>query len=399
MANAFFCKYMTLMDQGWYLMRNRRFRTQMLSFFHGRMGYQGTGVILRINSSTIGMESARSYTCVTKKSVSFTSRTYAGFLGRKEGSLTFNGMLSDKDEGKRTGKGNQKDAMLDMQNKYSMSGISRVSMRGEMDSYNRIRQQCIRYLMGLFSGNRQSASSSIWEGSSSAGGASISTTVFSTSISETYMEEENTSFQTTGSVVTADGRKIEFNLEMEMSRSFQSTYQQTYEMMYHNVQTCDPLVINLDGNVASVSDQKFLFDIDGDGVLDEISELSAGSGYLAIDKNGDGKINDGTELFGPQSGNGFADLAKYDDDGNGWIDEDDAIWEKLLIWTKDENGKDQLYHVSEKGIGAICLKNQSTDFSLNSMKDNQTNAFIRSTGIFLYENGTVGTVQHVDMAK
>ncbi len=369
----------------------------MLSFFHGRTGYQRTGVILRINSSTIGMESARRYTSVTKKTSSFMSRTYTGFLGRKEGSLTFNGMLSD-DEGKKTGKGNQKDAMLDMQNKFSMSGISRISSRDEMDSYNRIRQECIRYLMTLFSGNRRGASGSMWDQSGQSS-PSMTTTVISSTVSETYMEEECTSFQTTGSVMTADGRKIEFNLEMEMSRSFQATYEQSYEMMYHNVQTCDPLVINLDGNVASVSDQKFKFDIDGDGILDEVSRLNAGSGYLALDKNGDGKINDGNELFGPQSGNGFADLAKYDDDGNGWIDENDAIWEKLLIWTQDENGKDQLYHISEKGIGAICLKNVSTDFSLNSMENNQTNAYIRNTGIFLYENGSVGTVQHVDMAK
>ena len=354
---------------------------------------------MRINSSTIGMESARRYSSVRKQSSSFMSRTYSGFLEVREGSLTFGGLSTGRED-KRTQKGSQRDAMLDMQNKYSMSGIDRVSVRSEMDAYNRIRQQCIRFLMDLFSGNKRNASRLAEAGSSAAeNGASVTTTVLSASVSETYQEEEYTSFQTTGSVVTADGRTIDFNLEMEMSRSFQSTFEQSYEMMYRNVQTCDPLVINLDGDVASVSDQKFLFDIDGDGKLDQISQLNAGSGYLAIDKNGDGKINDGNELFGPRSGNGFADLAQYDDDGNGWIDEDDAIWEKLLIWTKDENGRDQLYHISEKGIGAICLQNQSTDFSLNSMEDNHTNAYIRSTGIFLYENGNVGTMQHVDLAK
>ena len=92
-------------------------------------------------------------------------------------------------------------------------------------------------------------------------------------------------------------------------------------------------------------------------------------------------------------------MAQYDEDGNGWIDEGDDIWDKLLIWTKDEAGKDKLYHVSEKGVGAICLQNQSTDFSLNSLRNNQTNGIVRSTGIFLYENGNVGTLQHVDMVK
>ncbi|MFQ8776527.1 MAG: hypothetical protein ACLR78_02345 [Roseburia sp.] len=75
---------------------------------------------------------------------------------------------------------------------------------------------------------------------------------------------------------------------------------------------CDPLVINLDSNIANVSDQKFYFDIDADGSDDSISMLNSGSGYLALDRNGDGIINDGSELFGTQSGNGFADLAAYD---------------------------------------------------------------------------------------
>jgi len=161
----------------------------------------------------------------------------------------------------------------------------------------------------------------------------------------------------------------------------------------------DPLVINLNTNIASLSDQKFEFDIDNDGILDTISSLNEGSGYLALDKNADGVINDGTELFGTDSGDGFKDLAAYDADGNGWIDEADPIFEKLLIWTKDECGQDKLYHLTEKGVGAICLSNASTDFSLKSVKDNATNGAIRSTGIFLYENGTAGTLQHLDIAK
>jgi len=213
---------------------------------------------------------------------------------------------------------------------------------------------------------------------------------------EYYSEKERTSYQTKGTVVTADGREIAFNLSFAMSRGFEQYYNENYEKSV--VSFCDPLVINLDSTMPSVSDEKFLFDIDGDGVLDTISKLSGKSGYLALDKNGDGQINDGNELFGTKSGNGFADLAEYDSDKNGWIDEGDEIWDKLMIWCMDENGRTELYHVSEKGIGAICLQNVSSDFSLNSLKTNQTNAAVRNTGIFLYENGNVGTVQHMDLA-
>lgn len=212
-----------------------------------------------------------------------------------------------------------------------------------------------------------------------------------------YAEKERTSYSTTGSAVTADGQKIEFDLSFAMSRSFEKYYNENYETS--TVSFCDPLVINLDSTMPEVSDQKFLFDIDADGVMDTISQLSNKSGYLALDKNGDGEINDGSELFGTKSGNGFKDLAEYDSDGNGWIDEGDEIWNKLMIWCTDENGKTELFHVAEKGVGAICLQNTSTNFSLNSLKTNQTNAAVRNTGIFLYENGNVGTVQHLDLAR
>ena len=170
------------------------------------------------------------------------------------------------------------------------------------------------------------------------------------------------------------------------------------EIDFEQLTLCDPLVINLEGNVAQVSDQTFFFDIDCDGVEDEISKLIAGSGFLALDKNGDGIINDGSELFGTQSGNGFADLAQYDSDGNGFIDENDEIFDKLKIWCMDENGQPHLYSLKEKGVGAIGLMHTGTQYSLTN-ENNDTNAVIRNTGFFLFEDGNAGTIQHVDFAK
>ena len=160
----------------------------------------------------------------------------------------------------------------------------------------------------------------------------------------------------------------------------------------------DPLMINLDTNVGHVSDQKFFFDLDADGKNEEISFAGKGSGFLALDKNGDGKINDGSELFGTKSGDGFKDLATYDEDGNGWIDENDSIFSKLKVWTKDENGQDRLVDLKKADVGAIYLKNADTQYSL---KDNQhnLNAEIKKTGIYLKEStGEVGTINHVDLA-
>lgn len=182
-----------------------------------------------------------------------------------------------------------------------------------------------------------------------------------------------------------------------MSRTF---YEQTASVIDMNaLRLTDPLVIHLDSECAGVLDQKFYFDLDADGHQEQISRLDAGSGFLALDKNGDGIINDGSELFGTASGNGFADLAKYDQDGNGWIDEADEIFDKLLIWQKDEEGHDVLRALGAAGVGAIYLGSADTEFSMNSMEDNKTNAVVRQTGMFLYEDGGAGTIQQIDMAE
>lgn len=214
--------------------------------------------------------------------------------------------------------------------------------------------------------------------------------------SEFAAEEENTAFTSQGLVKTTDGREITFGISVEMSRSY--VEQNDYLKEEVGFVFTDPLVINMDTDAASVSDQKFYFDLNADGEEELISFAGEGSGFLALDKNGDGTINDGNELFGTKSGDGFKDLAAYDKDENGWIDENDEIFNRLKIWTKDEDGNDRLIDMKKAGVGALYLGKASTEFSLNSQEDNKTNAVIRSTGIYLKENGEAGTLQHVDLA-
>ena len=213
----------------------------------------------------------------------------------------------------------------------------------------------------------------------------------------TYQEYEETSFHADGQARTEDGRIIDFNVDITMSRSY---------MEYMNIQIpmfqdalCDPLIVNIGSDTANVRDQKFMFDIDADGKEDEISMLGKGSGFLALDKNEDGTINDGSELFGTKSGDGFGDLREYDSDGNGWIDENDEIFSKLKVWCKGDNGEDILMDLKAADIGAIYLGAQDTEFTMSG-EDGARDGVIRSTGVFLRESagGGAGTVQHVDMS-
>lgn len=215
-----------------------------------------------------------------------------------------------------------------------------------------------------------------------------------TATSGFYTEAESTTFATTGIVRTADGRDINFNMEVSMSRAFTASINSLEVESY--IKT-DPLMINLDTDIGSVSDQKFFFDLDADGKEEEISFAGKGSGFLALDRNGDGKINDGSELFGTKSGDGFKDLAAYDEDGNGWIDENDAVFSRLKIWTKDEEGNDRLIRLRDADVGAIYLGNADTQFSLKD-DDHKLNGELKKTGIYLHESsGEVGTVNHVDL--
>ena len=208
-------------------------------------------------------------------------------------------------------------------------------------------------------------------------------------------ESESVAFASSGMVKTQDGRSIDFNIEVSMSRAFTS---QINTLTTQNYIKTDPLVINLDTDIGSVTDQKFLFDLDSDGDEEEISFAGKGSGFLALDRNGDGRIGDGSELFGTKSGDGFKDLAAFDEDGNGWIDENDSIYSKLKVWTKDEAGNDYLINLKDADVGAIYLDNADTQFSLKD-GNNRLNGEIKKTGIYLHEStGAAGTLNHVDLA-
>ena len=218
-----------------------------------------------------------------------------------------------------------------------------------------------------------------------------------TATSGTHMEYENTTFKSTGSVQTSDGRSIDFNVELTLGRSLVQKIDTLKDETYTRILT-DPLVINMDTNATSISTQKFKFDIDSDGNEDEISFVGKGSGFLALDKNEDGKINDGSELFGTKSGDGFKDLSEYDEDKNGWIDENDTIFEKLKVWTKDDAGNDKLLNLKAADVGAIYLGNLDTEFNYKDGMGN-TDAVLRKTGIYLKEStGAASTVAHVDLA-
>lgn len=212
---------------------------------------------------------------------------------------------------------------------------------------------------------------------------------------ESHYESESTSFSAEGTIKTKDGKEIQFSVQLNMSREFYTEHRES--LRTGDAKKIDPLVVNFDGNAAQLGDSKFQFDLDSDGRTEQIALLKPGSGMLALDKNGDGSINNGSELFGTKTGNGFAELATYDEDKNGFIDEGDSIYNKLRIWTRDEQGNQQLAALGAKNIGAIYLGHLATPLTYKDSA-NATQGDVASTGLFVRENGSTGTVQQINYA-
>lgn len=209
-----------------------------------------------------------------------------------------------------------------------------------------------------------------------------------------YSESETTRFAAEGTVRTADGREIAFKLESEMSRSFSMSVSESFRA--GDAMLKDPLMLDFAGPAAALSDVRFAFDLDADGSKEQVP-LAGGRGMLAFDRNGNGRIDDGRELFGPTTGNGFEELAALDEDGNGWIDEADSGFAQLRLWRPDAEGAGTLQTMKQANAGAFYLGRVDTPFSLRNAA-NETLGEMRATGIYLREDGSTGSVSQVDLS-
>ena len=213
---------------------------------------------------------------------------------------------------------------------------------------------------------------------------------------EVLEESEHTQFSAEGVVRTRDGQEIRFSLQLEMQRYHREESWSRLRLGDAAVPV-DPLVINFDGTAAQLQELRFDFDLNGDGQDEAVPMLAGARGYLALDRNQNERIDNGLELFGPATGNGFAELAAHDSDGNGWIDEDDAVFHQLRVWTPSADSAGSLRTLPEAGVGAMHLGSVDTPFSLRSA-DNSTLGAIRATSAYLHEDGRAGTVQQIDLA-
>ena len=193
----------------------------------------------------------------------------------------------------------------------------------------------------------------------------------------------------------------------EFERMFSSGEYKDIEVIFRKAQAeqnrrIDPLVFDLDGDgitTVSLDDSNAFFDLDNNGFAEKTSWVGAKEGLLAYDKNGDGVINGGNELFGDRTlmkdgktlaSSGFVALAEYDDNKDGKIDSNDVIYALLRIW-QDSDGDGiasagELRRLVDLGIVSIGLS-----YSNTGVTDSANNIQVR-TGTFTLADGSSRTV-------
>jgi hypothetical protein len=211
-----------------------------------------------------------------------------------------------------------------------------------------------------------------------------------------YSESESRSFASTGTITLDDGQSIDFTLSLRQSQSRTYEYSETVQIQERPM--TDPLVINFGSATARLTDTLFEFDMNGDGDSGRFASLGSGSGYLVLDRNGNGQVDDGSELFGPQSGSGFSELANYDDDGNRWIDDGDEIFDSLSVWVQTAGGDQELRSLKEVGVQALYVDSVADNFTLANGQGVPLGQ-IKGTGIYLTTDGEVRTLEELDLAE
>ena len=213
-----------------------------------------------------------------------------------------------------------------------------------------------------------------------------------------YTQESSINFDTQAQIKTNRGQ-INVDLNLSFSQSFYEVHEKT--ITSKKTIYLDPLIINYKGELNSFdnidSKMKFEFDLNSNGKNDLIPQLKDGTGFLALDKNQNGTIDNGNELFGANTGDGFGELKQFDKDNNSWIDENDSIFDSLLIWEKNEQNEGSLITLGQAGIGAIYLSAADSVFTYSSGVKEEY-AKLKQSSFYLKEDGKAGLVTSVDFA-
>ncbi len=202
---------------------------------------------------------------------------------------------------------------------------------------------------------------------------------------------ERTGFRAKARIQTEDGRVFDIDLKTLQER-FRRVRREAH--MQIGERPKDPLALDF-GAPSTRSTGSSAIDLDRDGKLDSLAHLGAASAWLVLDRNGNGAADDGSELFGPTSGDAFAELQALDRDGNGFVDAGDPAWSRLRLWVQDESGG-RLVALADRGVGALFVGSVAAPFRILDGGDQEVGRQ-RAMSFWVGEDGHAGTTRRVDV--
>ncbi|WP_136805512.1 hypothetical protein [Desulfosediminicola flagellatus] len=351
---------------------------------------------MKIVSSALGMDASTGYTDVTKTGVKLT----AGSISQS-GVDGFNLQLPEWNSGISKVEVNRQ--------KNGIESVSVVQGTEEQKVHTQSQEQVVENLVTEVIGGRVTVRelngngplSELPQNRDTATGRNVvaglegGLTRISLGLERVEYSREALEVRTAGTVVTEDGREIAMRMQLNIEN--EEVSRESFWAERISSRFIDPLVLSFDDGLAVLDDSEFCFDLNCDGVTEEISRLKSGSGFLVFDQNGDGTVNDGNELFGPRTGAGYEELHIYDEDGNNWIDEGDPIFDKLQLWMGAGQDDAVLVSLRDAGVGALSLASIDAHFNL---KDNGGRVIgqVSQAGLFITEDGNVRPMSEVDLA-
>ncbi|MBE9608345.1 hypothetical protein [Chitinilyticum piscinae] len=280
-------------------------------------------------------------------------------------------------------------ALLDplVQQGASVSGWPAPPGRGGQDESLPVRQRCFRSLIELLFHDRcqQLAHDSPATADPAASAAPPDLSALQVETATVHYESEQCSFSASGSVCLADGSRRQLAVDFRQERE-----QFSAQFSRRGLLT-DPLFLDRADPATPAGAHPCRFDLDADGQAESVS-LPSRADVLFLDRNGNGRADDGRELFGVQSGDGFADLAQLDQDHNGWIDEADPDFARLRLW---QPADERVQSLAAAGIGALGTRSVATPYRL--VQDGDTYGQQRASGVWLGEQGGIGTLRQIDV--
>ncbi|MBM7625131.1 calcium-binding protein, partial [Sporohalobacter salinus] len=155
----------------------------------------------------------------------------------------------------------------------------------------------------------------------------------------------------------------------------------------------DPLTLDLNGDgIKTIGQEKGVhFDLDNNDFKEKTGWINSKDGLLTLDKNNNGTIDDGSELFGTETKSGFEMLGEYDSNSDNKIDKNDEIYSQLKVWQdKNQNGEseaDELYTLKELDIKSINLNHEHVS------KTEENGNVIRNKGNYESVDGEVKQIK------